>query len=155
MNRRFVLASSSRRHRAAMAKKTRWHSSMYRKLADPIVSSFRKQTENIPVGPGYRASKVTPSKDFLQQDSTSNRFHDPLKQHHLLGTKCSNTWACGAFYSQTTTQNVFLKSCIPFSLNTVGQSWPCRLYSMDSYSASRILTLSLSKNVSKTLWDLL
>lgn len=44
---------------------------MCKKLAEPTVSSFRKQTESIPLGPGYRASKVTPSKDFLQQGSTN------------------------------------------------------------------------------------
>lgn len=59
----------------------------------------------------YKHSKPYPDYDFCQQGSTPQKFHDLLKQHHWLETKCPNTkhlrlW--GAFLSQTSSVAIIL-----------------------------------------------
>lgn len=43
-------------------------------------------------GPGYKASRATPSNPFPPANSTFQEFHLPSKEeHHQLGTSCSDT----------------------------------------------------------------
>lgn len=56
----------------------------------------------------YRCLKSTPSDVLLLERLYLNRFHDFLKQHHQLRTKCSNIGSYGGHFSFKPTRHLSL-----------------------------------------------
>ena len=62
------------------------------------ISSQESEREQ-QMGQAYRLLSPPSVTYFLQQVSTSWRFHNVFKQRHLPEIKCANMWACGGHFS--------------------------------------------------------